>query len=185
MRLKCRPAVLKEPRPCRLCGRPVKNGYILKGVIKGCACEDCYGRVYGPLSEKLAFHAGDIFTRAFWRPLHIEEGVVMFPGLSAARMNTFNYGLRRVLPVLLIVAFLASGDSIAMVQRIPGHFVYICEQAVALVKGAGIHLWQAVLHLLPVLGHLREALLLIAAAVWRMIMQSIDWIGSILGGFHV
>lgn len=179
MRLKCRPAVLKDLKPCRLCGKPVKNGYVLKGVIKGYACEDCYRKVYEPLSDKLAFHMGDIFTRAFWRPLHIEDGVVMFPGLSAARMNTFNYGLRRVLPVVLIIALFAAGLNVPMLQRIPGHFMQLFGQLVTLAKGVSVHLWSAIMHLPPVLGHLKDALLLITAAIPRMVMQAAEWIGSI------
>lgn len=178
MRLKCRPAELKKEQPCRLCGRPVQKGYVIRGVIKGCACEDCYDRVYGPLSETLAFHISDIFTKDFWRPLHIEDGVVMFPGLSAKKMQTFNYVIRRLLPVLLLAALILSGPDISMIQRIPGHLLELLDQLVTLIKGTGGHLWAVLLHLPPVLLHFKDAGLRIVMAVPHLVLTVIDWIRS-------
>lgn len=180
MRIKCLPGKLKKPQPCRLCGRPVVDGYILKGAVRGCSCEACYRRFYGPIVEKTAFHVRDIFTGSFWRPFHIEEGVVMFPALSASRMDRFNYYIRRGIPVLLIILLLAAGFNLSTLHQIPGHILYLLSQLVLLFKQAGSHLITAAGHLPGAFEHLLDGGALILSALLRMVGQIGDWIRSLI-----
>lgn len=150
MRLKCSEITLKEARPCRLCGRDVLDGYRLKGPVKGYACCDCYREFYGPVAEKTAFHVSDILTRSFWRPFHIEDEVVMLPWLTASGMYSFNFILRRVLPIVLVIALLASDFGLPMIRRVPGNFLELFENTGLFLKDAGLQLLSAAEKLPPV-----------------------------------
>lgn len=180
MRLKCQPAALGQKCACRLCQKSVQKGYQLKGPIKDFCCETCYEKLYGPLAEKTAFHMTDIFRRSFWRPFHIEEGVVMFPWISASRLQQLNLWLKRLLPLLLIGALLASGLSFSMLQRIPGNFAVLFFQLIDLLGNMGSHLLTIPGKLFPVLIHLKDVVLLVMSAVWQMIGQLVGWIGGLL-----
>lgn len=174
MRLKCQPVKLKKPETCRLCGGKMDQGYKLRGPASGYCCHACYQRFYGPLAERTAFHAGDIFTGSFWRPFHIEDGVVMFPGLSASVMRKLNDFIRPGILVLLAAAFVTDGPFIPRVQQIPGNFLHILLQTGQLFQQIAAHLPTVWGHLPPVLEHLADAA--------GMVMQLIDWIRGLVSG---
>lgn len=182
MRLKCQPVKMKESETCRLCGRKANQGYRLKGPVRGYSCQDCYQRFYGPLAERTAFHAGDIFTGSFWRPFHIEDGVVMFPALSASVMRKLNDIIRPGILVLLIAAFVLDGSLFPRIQQIPGNFFHILLQTGQLIQQVAGHLLAVLGHLPPVLAHLLDAAAMFLSALLRMAMQLIEWIRGLAAG---
>lgn len=171
MRLKCQTAEFKISELCRLCGRPVEKGYKLKGVITGCACEDCYRRFYGPMEKQLAFHWTDIFSRSFWRPFHIADHVEMFPAISASAVRSVNDVARRLIPVILILAILSEGTGIVLLKGLPGHGQQILTQILQTVRTVGTNLSAVWANIPSVAGHLKDAGMMLLSAVLRITEQ--------------
>ena len=180
MRMKCQPVKLKKSQPCRLCGRPVTDGYILKCPVGGCSCRDCYERFYGPIAARTAFHMTDIFTGSFWRPFHIEEGVVMFPALSASVMRGLNGYMRRGLPILLIILLVVSGTGISALGHIPGHILHILSQLLLLLQASAGLIVTAAGHLPGIFAHLVDGGVLILSSVAHMPGQMLEWIRGLI-----